>query len=622
MAKKLSPQEEHQKKVEKLRTYRNGGDGMIQWAEDNVRISITPVGSSIPKWYPMSDLPSEINPKTGRSFKMLWECQKKILREALRMEDGEFVYRLIVLCWMRGEGKTVIGPCLINLWKFFCFPKQKIVLAANSQNQTKFITFDLMTSIIRNSPNLNAIMPKHSIVNKEIRMLDDMGDPASKIMCGTAHTGIYSGATGYAFSEMFEMQNPEFFSQLDGSMRIVKNGLGVLDSTVSPKTHILYQLYNNFLTGSDPLVYFSYRCSPLGDYRDFWNPEYTQQMLDSYKAKSVLTSFPRYFQNLWSAGSDRLIDDEFVEEMYYVGDRRDIGNRDLLSKSIVQIEDLKLRIGQTGADIAARNNYLRQIQAAQSSLVPVDEKYRLTQNGDCCYADSSVLAEMGDFYDTDWAVLVGLDRADPARKKGNARSMMTATAKGMIGSRTRKDIAWQSVQNYLYLRLYIGNMTGDSLEEIKLALNFLHGLYDGIDMFTAEKFATWDLTTWADDYGVPIIIIAPSSSAQREAFTEYQQIFRTGRIKSPVVPIHGSNSDDIQREELQHFMAEEKGSSCVFGSDEKDKTGGVQDDFVYADAWGIYGGRNIGVERFYARGGKISFGASFEQEGLRGRYGG
>ena len=612
---------------QKMKIYRNGGEGMTQWVEDNAWMPIQAHGSIVPKWYPMNALPDAVNPDTGRSYKTMWESQKKILHEALRMQDGKFIHRLIVFSWMRGEGKTAL-LCLILLWKFFCFPKQRIPLGANSKDQTKFITFDMMKGIITNSPNLNAVFGRNDITDKEIRIRDKEGNIASLIVCVTSYSGILSNITGYAFSEIFQMKSPEFFNQIDGSTRNIPNAFGVIDSTVSPKDHILYALYQSFMYQKDPTLYFSYRCSLTGDYRDYWHPEQSQAQLDSYRSKSVLKSFERYFLNLWSAGSDRLIEDEFVEAMYYIGNRNDLTDKDLLMGKLIEIKELELKVGQTAGNLNLRNAYLQKIEVIRKSLMPVDEKYGFRYEGNACYADPDVLTELGKFYDTQWAVLAGLDRSDPTRHKGTARTILSVIAKGMVGSKTHRDIVYQSQMNYIYVRLYIGNLTGHSLDEIKASMNFVNRLYGGVDLFTVEKWGAWDLKSWGDDNGVEIMIISPSSNLQKEAFGEYQMIYRSGRIKSPRILLPGSVSDDIVKEELQHFKAEVKESAqtarnytIVFGSDEKHKAGGVQDDFVYADAWGIYGGKAITVEKFYERGGDVAVGFSYEQEGLLGDYG-
>ena len=69
------------------------------------------------------------------------------------MEDGRFKYRQIVFCWPRGEGKSFV-TCLIQSWKFFCWPRQQIMLGANSKDQVKFVHYDIMKDLILNSPKL------------------------------------------------------------------------------------------------------------------------------------------------------------------------------------------------------------------------------------------------------------------------------------------------------------------------------------------------------------------------------------------------------------------------------------------------------------------------------------
>jgi len=98
--------------------YRDGGKGFTAWADENVCVPIYPEGSDIPVWTLLGELPDDPHPTTGRSYKSMWDEQKSICLEALRMENGRFIHRLIVLCWPRGDGKSLLA-CLIQLWKFF-----------------------------------------------------------------------------------------------------------------------------------------------------------------------------------------------------------------------------------------------------------------------------------------------------------------------------------------------------------------------------------------------------------------------------------------------------------------------------------------------------------------------
>ena len=159
----------------KMWEYRKGAEGFIKFTEDNVRVAIYPTDSDIPIWTRVGDLPDLPNPETGKSYREMWEAQKEICREALRMENKRFVYRLIVLCWMRGEGKSLLA-CLIQMWKFFCWPRQQIMLGANSRDQVKFVHYDIMRDIILNSPRLLFKIGKRNIKEKEIISRDKKGN--------------------------------------------------------------------------------------------------------------------------------------------------------------------------------------------------------------------------------------------------------------------------------------------------------------------------------------------------------------------------------------------------------------------------------------------------------------
>ncbi len=213
--------------------YRNGAEGMIKWVEDKVYVEITPISldehayGDIKVWVPMNELPDTKHPETNRSYKEMWEDQKRVLRKALKMRNGVFLNRLIIFCWPRGEGKSLLA-CLVQLWKFFCWPRQQIMLGANSKDQVKFVHFDIMRDIIRNSPSLLSQVGERNIQEKEIRLTNKKGNIDSIIRSISSFTGIVSNITGYTFSEMFDMKNPKFYVQLDGSIRNIPNAVGII----------------------------------------------------------------------------------------------------------------------------------------------------------------------------------------------------------------------------------------------------------------------------------------------------------------------------------------------------------------------------------------------------------
>ena len=183
---------------ERLERYRRAPEGMFQWVEENVCLPIYPEGSDIVVWTPVREFNNLPETASGRSYSKMWEEQKKILREALRMENGRFVYRLIVLCWMRGEGKSILA-CLIKLWRFFCWQRMQIMLGANSKEQVKFVHFDIMRDIINHSPGLLAQVGSRNIQEKEIRLKDKRGNVGSLIRSISSFSGIVSNITGYTF---------------------------------------------------------------------------------------------------------------------------------------------------------------------------------------------------------------------------------------------------------------------------------------------------------------------------------------------------------------------------------------------------------------------------------------
>jgi len=337
------------------RSYVDGAEGMIKWVEDMVYVPIYPygekqtleVGAAVETWVRIADLPRDKNPKTGKSYWDLWVAQKSILRAALEMKNGHFLYKLIILCWMRGEGKSLLA-CIIQLWKFFCWPGQKIMLGANSKDQVKFVHYDIMRDIILHSPDLLEVVGDRNIQEKEIRLKYGRHGVECVIRSISTMSGIKSNITGYTFSEMFDMKNPKFFVQLDGSVRNIPNALGVIDSTVSEKTHILHQMYKSVREGKLQSVYFSYRRSVNAVEEDYWNPNMDTMQLNDYKEKFPFGEFERYFQNLWEAGTVQVFTDEMVDAMGILGADGNVMNTDLImeilgerNKLFKELDDLR-----------------------------------------------------------------------------------------------------------------------------------------------------------------------------------------------------------------------------------------------------------------------------------------
>ncbi len=130
---------------------------------------------------------------------------------------------------------------------------------------------------------------------------------------------LFQTSLDIRFLKYLTLKNPKFFVQLDGSIRNIPNAMGVIDSTVSEKTHILYQLYQSALENPGGSVYFSYRCSHQGIHEDFMNPQMTQKQLEDYKTKFPPQEFARYFKNVWDTGVKKIFTAAQLEAMHYFG---------------------------------------------------------------------------------------------------------------------------------------------------------------------------------------------------------------------------------------------------------------------------------------------------------------
>jgi len=596
---------------------------MIKWCNEYIHVPIYPEGSDIAVWYPIGNLPDTLNPDTGKSYKSIWENQHRILKEALRMENKRVVYSMIVLCWQRGEGKSLIA-CLIQLWKFFNWPRQQIMLGANSKDQIKFVHFDIMRDIITFSPKLLAIVGgKRNLQEKEIRLKDAKGNVRSLIRSISSFTGIVSNITGYTFSEIFDMKNPKFYTQLDGSIRNIPNALGVIDSTVSEKTHILYTLYENARKGKTKKVYFSYRSSKHGNLDDYWNPHMTKVQLSDYKAKFPFGDYERYFLNLWSAGMQRIFTDEMIEGTKIIGVDGELLNQSkiaqLLKKKTHLIEVVKKVEEQGFADGVMETE--EKITDIYSRFRMLDTVYSLKDgfNG-TRMTTMNDLEELSNLFDTDWAILAGADFGDPLAVRGLARTIITIVAKGLPGSRSRPFtfLDEDTAPKYIYFTLYVALIKNHSADIAKEILEEVHEEFDGIDVFCGERYRLENFEEWCKDRDITFEAVYPNYERQKEAFKELLLSVKEGRWKCPPLAIPGSKKEDVRDEEMEVF--DHHLDQKWFGSGEKMEKYGIQDDFVFSSAWTIYGGKTFGVDVFRPRGKVIFFGSFMPQTGLLGDY--
>jgi len=222
---------------------------------------------------------------------------------------------------------------------------------------------------------------------------------------------------------MFNMKKPKFFVELSGSTRNIPNALGVIDSTVSEKTHQLYKLYEAFKKGTDKTIYFSHRQSQFGVVEDFWNPHMTSEQLLAYKEQFPAEDFERFFMNTWSAGQRKQFTAEMVEATRYIGANGKIGNHG----EVMGLMKRKVKVLSNDEDgiekgLPFRDSFT-QLDDIERALSPVEKIYNL---GDKSSGGSMIsnldLAELGKVYNTGWAIMAGFDRSDPMKTNTSART--------------------------------------------------------------------------------------------------------------------------------------------------------------------------------------------------------
>ena len=616
---------------DKLIAYRNGGEGMSLWCEENIRVPVYPEGADMPQWVYMGELPKKKHSITLKSYYDMWQVQKAEICRALEMDsEKRFIHRLIIFIEQRGEGKS-LKAVLIQLWKFFCFPRQKIMLAANSKDQITFSHYDIMRDLIKNSPELHAIVGKRNIKEKEIVIKDSKKSIISIIRCISSFSGIYSNITGFTFSEMFDLRNETFFSQIYGSTRNMPNALGVVDSTVSRKDHILHRLYKSYVNKKDPKLFVSYRYSKEGHHSDYLNPNMTPEQIASYKATFPRQDFNRYILNLWTAGSNKYFEPEQVEATRIIGLDRQVGRHteviELLKKKNKMIETENKLIDNFGNTATLPYSSADALGAIDERLWSIDSIMPLrTKHGESIFANLVDFEELSRLYDSNWVILAGVDRADPESQRSNARTIEVVIAKGAIGSRSMTYTASTALQ-FIYIVVYVAHIEDHSLDGIKEQTLIAQHEMKGIDKMTAERWGMWDLVSWCEENDIAYEVVYPNPERQKAAFGELYHLYNTGRIKIPTLAVYGSRGEDILEEETLMFeyniaykdsFASKKKS--LFGSPEKFKRHGVQDDALYALAWAIYGGRELGFDDLREIKGEQWFGDIYQPEGMIGDW--
>ena len=622
----------------RMHMYRNGGDGIVRWCEENIVLMPPDLITGVRAPYYIGELPDTPDPETGRSWKSLWDHQIPILREAFRMDDnGRLVYSLLVFCTPRGEGKSA-WAVWGHGWKFFNFDMQKIFLCANSKDQSTYAHYDELIGYIKISPALLALIGGESrLLAKQLSILDDKRQVNSFIRPSSSHNGIMSGASGFSFSEFFQAAMPTtFFSEIFTSTRNVINAVGIIDTTVSDMEHTLRKLYDKVVNKEKghERIFFYYESNPEADPDKYHNPLNNRQQLETFEAAlgHLPGQFDMLFRNTWESASRDLFDKLDIQAMSYIGVDGNIGNH----KGVIDI--LKTCDDNVKKDDDMRGRGLRTVErpaAAQNPplmarLIHIDN-YITTVFPDDPYTDyvpRDMLEVLGEFYDTDWCIGVGVDRNDPLSTTSAAQTALTCVAKGLPGSKTDPTRFMQGLSDttvstdYIYVILSAKVLPRTALTtDVQAIISKWEQEYEAVESFCSDRYNVSDLVGWLKDN---TIVDKPEVlhyvyEKQKEVMRIMHECMRTGRLKKPRLAdstvYENSNWDDLLQEQMQYYThTVAKSGRGVYGSCEKSK-GGVQDDCLESLALGIFGMRNLGIKDLRSISEIGSFGSYYGADG-------
>lgn len=616
-----------------LPKYRKGGAGFILWAEENVWVTIVPPGELARRGFPLGKLPDTPFPTTGRSWKGFWEYRKKTISDGLTLnENGTLQNNLLLFSEERGEGKS-FAAVLIQLWKAFCFPDQKIFLCANSKDQSLFAHYDEAQTIIQNSPVLLTIVGGAS--NLKLKQIEIKARGGKRVLSFirpiSSFNGIMSNATGFTFSEFWQAKMPTtFFGDIYSSMRNTPNALGVIDSTVSTRDHTLFKLYKDKLerkSGTET-TYFHYKCNPTADWKLYEHPANDERQIKAMRRQlsSEPGKFEMFFQNTWDSAASSLFPDIEGEASHFLGADGALFNQSKIIDICTQIDSIYSANEEVKGDknhFTLRYDGMDRVKELQSRLIKVDDYISVDAKGHNTFVSAQQLSALGDLLDTDWAIGVGIDRNDILARASGAQTGMSCVAKGLPGSKSdplKYTTLGDTTESpkYIYILLACLTPSTPTTSILQSMISEWHEEYNGLETLFSDRFNMQDMPEWLMSQGImeKPEVVNFSYKIQKEVYGIAYSALHYGRFKKPRLQQIGTREEDILVEQWKHFTHTVVGTSGKYESDEKRNQKGVQDDALESWAGAIYGLRKVGLDDFKSVTAKPNFGIYIPPKGM------
>lgn len=525
--------------------------------------------------------------------------QKALYKAAFQVhtETGLFQHKTIGCCRPRGDYKT-FDMAILALFRFFNMPDERIYLVTNSVQQTSHLVYKEMVGIIKTSPTLSLMTNTYvDIQMAGIYLMAGKGkeNVFNSIDIISAEGGARSNATCFVWSEAWRYKGDNNdVAEISQSIRGVDNAWFLVESTVAPKGHFFHGLYEDYLSGETSTLFFQYY-----DGTERQNPK-----IDSAYLKDQQRRFPlqhkMFFDNKWEDASQSLFPPARLIEMGHIGIDGGTGRNEEMVHVINEIVDLDREIRKLGGvtditHLRAHRDFLMQ------RLVPVDRFYQVP-------AEANIIDRLIEFYNSDFIIGMGLDRAKSIDKRAD-RTVLTTVARGILDPKI-----WGTDRIFFILDVHVfdGSSTFEIIRKIFDNANMYAG---GIAYVDLEDYNVIDLKDTLEKEGLEgfVEIAKTGLKHQREIFGELHLSSEGGYLKCPQLncwfdddnKVHHNEPpvgiEDILRTEMAVFEHQEgrgsdtgdRASREYFGAPTKKiikrtKLGEAKDDTVFSLAHAVW----------------------------------
>ncbi len=499
------------------------------------------------------------------------ENQKEFYSNAFKVkEDGDLQYQYVCTSRPRGEFKS-FDTRMMFLFRFFNMFRETVLIAANSKDQSTFVQYDEAVKTIKHTERLRNV-PGINIQRKSIELLEGKGDVFAQIVPIASKTGLLPNVTCVVFTEICDMRDEQFYSQLTGSIRGVPNAMVLIDSTVSPRGHIFHRLYKIHQKSKSSIVYFQH-------YSDkYFNPGTTKSFLNHQESTLLITEYNKYFRNRWEDGSGSVFPSYSLMEMRYLctNNSNEIKPSKELREKTEALAALDANEREKESD---RDSWKIKLKSATTDLVSVEERYSIP-------ATTEDVTQLSRELKCDFIFGVGLDRANTMSVHDD-RTVMSLTGRAVISD---------EFSLYFLLDMMIGKKDA-KLTDLQERINVWTERFGWLDKIAIEAYQGQDFHDWCEQSGFEVELVHPNYKTQLEIFSRMCLIMKDGTFKCPPVPYYTDDNGalyqgfsdvkmDLFKEELSSFTHDSEKS--WFGSPDKRKKGGVKDDTVYSQGLSIY----------------------------------